>query len=179
MESVSVLLNIFRPKCEHAAELRTFRILNCSQLESRFLSIQHVSHRKKKKKKKITYLPYLMFFQPLPEPHNYFFLALAKMLHKWTQFLMSFNGRYILGSQRIFRCFSWSKDSISSMTGKNLAYLLSKLQGRTQMILSDMGPANPISERKTEKLFFIQQLKHMFRVLKRIVSLRTHNICVG
>ena len=50
MDSVSVLLNIFRPKCEHAAELRTFRILNCSQLECRFFVIQHVSHRKKKQK---------------------------------------------------------------------------------------------------------------------------------
>ena len=41
MDSVSVLLNIFRPRCEHAAELRTFKILNCSlsfeKLESRFL----------------------------------------------------------------------------------------------------------------------------------------------
>ena len=43
----------------------------------------------------------------------------------------------------------------------------------------DIGPANPINERKTEKLYFIQQLKHMFRVLKRIVSLSTHNICFG
>ena len=79
MDSVSVLLNIFRPKCEQAAELRTFRILNCSlsygKLESRFFFyvIQHVSDRKIEN----TYLPYLMFFQPLPEPHI-FFLALKK-----------------------------------------------------------------------------------------------------
>ena len=62
MDSVSVLLNIFRPKCEHTAELRTFRILNCSQLESRFFVIQ----QKKKKKKKI--LPTLLnvFFSCYP-----------------------------------------------------------------------------------------------------------------
>ena len=73
MDSVSVLLNIFRPKCKHAAELWTFRILKCSQLESRFFVIQYVSHRCDDPKKKKTYLPYLMLFQPLPEPHNYFF----------------------------------------------------------------------------------------------------------
>ena len=41
MDSVSVLLNIFKPKCEHAAEHWTFKILKCSlsfkKLESCFL----------------------------------------------------------------------------------------------------------------------------------------------
>ena len=41
MDYASVILNIFRPKCQHAPELRTFRILNSGlsfeKIESRFL----------------------------------------------------------------------------------------------------------------------------------------------
>ena len=55
MDSVSVLLNIFRLKCEHAAELRTFRILNCSQLESSFFLSSSMRAIAKKKKKIPTY----------------------------------------------------------------------------------------------------------------------------
>ena len=54
MDSVSVLLNIFKPKCERAAELWTFKILNGSlsfeKLESRFFMSS--SNRKKKINKK-------------------------------------------------------------------------------------------------------------------------------
>ena len=88
MDSVSLLLNIFTPKCEHAAELRTFRILNCSQLESRFIVIQHVSHRKKKKGKKNTYLPYLMFFSRYPNHTINFFLPNESTYNNLTHHLL-------------------------------------------------------------------------------------------
>ena len=82
-------LQIFRPKCGHAAELRTLRILNCSlssvirKARKPFLCHQACEPSQKKIYIYIyipTYLPYLMFFQPLPEPHNYFYLALALKL---------------------------------------------------------------------------------------------------
>ena len=53
-----------------------------------FFVIQHVSHRKKKRKKKYTYLPYLMFFQPLPEPHTYLFWPKFKLLNQFRTVTM-------------------------------------------------------------------------------------------
>ena len=76
MDSASVLLNIFRPKCEQTAERPTFRILNCSQLESRFFCHPTCEPSQKKKKKKnlptlpnvfsaVTRATQLFFFGPI------------------------------------------------------------------------------------------------------------------
>ena len=73
MDSVSVLLNIIKLKCELAAELRTFKILNCSlsfeKLESRFYVIQQ------SQKKDLPTLPNV--FSAVTQTTQLFILALA------------------------------------------------------------------------------------------------------
>ena len=81
MDSVSVLLNIFRPKCEHAAELRTFRFLNCSLSFEGLVFLCHpayMSHRKKRKK----YLPTLPnVFSAVTRATQLFFLPKFAVAH--------------------------------------------------------------------------------------------------